>query len=187
MAEINPNINMEFDAGGDFIRAVLPTKDGKPIVIRPARPEDRPRLEKMFRACSSDTLYTRFLSPGLGVPLRYLDRLMRHNPPAVVALIAESEETGERKVVALMNFVETEPGGHGEIAIVVVDEYQNRGLGSGMLNCLLELARKRGVKKFVADIDASNRRVFHLIKRSGLPCKINIYQGVAHAEVDASS
>jgi GNAT superfamily N-acetyltransferase len=138
----------------------------------------------MFRSCSPDTLYTRFLSPGLGVPLRYLDRLMLHNPPAMMSLIAEVGENGEKRVAALMNFVQTKADNRGEIAIVVEDAYQNRGLGSAMLNCLYELAKHRKVKKFIADIDAGNRRVFHLIKRSGLPCRISIDQGVAHAELE---
>jgi GNAT superfamily N-acetyltransferase len=184
MSPFTRELSPEFDESGEFRKAQLRLKDGRDLVIRPAVPEDRPGLEKMFRSCSSETLYTRFLSPGLGVPLRYLDRLMRHNPPAVLSLVADAETEAGRMIVALMNFVETEPGAHGEIAIVVEDDFQNCGLGSGMLQCLLELARKRGVRKFVADIDAGNRRVFHLIKSSELPARINIYQGVAHVELD---
>ncbi|HUT55503.1 MAG TPA: GNAT family N-acetyltransferase [bacterium] len=178
---------LEFDAAGEFSRALVQTKDGREFVVRPCRPADRPLLERMFRSCSKETLYTRFLSPGLGVPLRYLDRLMRHNPPSVISLMAECGEDGEPRAVALMNFVETGPENHGEIAIVVQDEFQNNGLGSVMLQLLYELARKKGVKKFVADIDASNRRVFHLIKRSAMPCTISIFQGVAHAELDMTA
>jgi RimJ/RimL family protein N-acetyltransferase len=101
-----------------------------------------------------------------------------------MSLIAEVGENGEKRVAALMNFVQTKADNRGEIAIVVEDAYQNRGLGSAMLSCLYELAKHRKVKKFIADIDAGNRRVFHLIKRSGLPCRISIDQGVAHAELE---
>lgn len=177
---------MELDESGDLIRAELRIKEGEIIVLRPASSEDRPLIEEMFRACSGKTLYTRFLSPGLGVPLRYLDRLITHKPPETLSLIAlaKSGEDGRERVVGLMNFVETESGSRGEIAIVVVDDYQNRRLGTAMLHVLYELAQTRGIQNFIADIDAGNRRVFHLIQRSGLPCKISIDSGVAHAEVD---
>jgi len=178
---------LEFDEKGNLVRAKVVMKDGTEAEVRPARPEDRPGLEAMFRSCSSETLYTRFLSPGLGVPLRYLDRFMMHVPPGIISLVAVLGEDSKPRIVALMNFVETGPGACGEIAIVVADDCQNRGLGSGMLNCLFELARRREVEKFIADIDAGNRRVFHLIQTSGLPCKINIDQGVAHVEMDMLS
>lgn len=173
---------VETDEQGNFLRETVETKDGLKLLIRPAAPGDRQGLEKMFRSCSSQTLYTRFLSPGLGVPLRYLDRLMIHKPPRILSIVAVAE--AEARIVALINFVETEPQTRGEIAIVVVDDFQNRGLGTAMLNCLFDVVRAAGVKKFIADIDAGNRRVFHLIERSGLPAKIGINQGVAHAEVD---
>lgn len=156
------------------------TKDGHDIVVRPVEGDDRQALEDMFRACSSDTLYTRFLSPGLGVPLRYLDRLMIHQPPGILSLVATAGEN----IIGLLNFVQHKSGNSGEMAIVVRDDYQNRGVGSGMLKLLYELAREHGVKKFIADIDAGNRRVFHLIQRSEFPAHIDINQGVAHVEMD---
>jgi GNAT superfamily N-acetyltransferase len=174
---------VELDASGDLIRMELKIREGT-VTLRPVTPADRQLIEEMFRACSSQTLYTRFLSPGLGVPLRYLDRLIAHKPPGVLALVAVAETAAKPRVVSLMNFIETEPGARGEIAIVVIDDYQNRGLGTAMLRVLYELERRRGIEKFIADIDAGNRRVFHLIKRSGLPCTIGIDSGVAHAEVE---
>ncbi len=156
------------------------SKDGRKITVRPVRSEDRQALEEMFRSCSSDTLYTRFLSPGLGVPLRYLDRLMIHKPPGIISLVAADGE----KVVGLLNFVTNESGKGAEIAIVVRDDCQNVGVGSGMLRFLYDVAREHGVKKFIADIDAGNRRVFHLIQRSEFPSRIDINQGVAHVEMD---
>jgi acetyltransferase len=168
----------------EFGPTLVRMKDGREALVRPATPEDRIGLEQMFHACSSETLFTRFLSPGLGVPLRYLNRLMDHQPPARIALIAEDEEDGEKRVVALLNFVLTEPPQKAEIAIVVVDSRQNRGLGNGMLQCLLDAARQSGIRQIIADIDAGNRRVFHLIQRSKLPARMTIDQGVAHVELE---
>ena len=187
MFNLGEAVKLEWSPEDEFLRARVRMKDGTAAELRPAQPEDRPRLELMFRSCSSETLYTRFLSPGLGVPLRYLNRLMEHRPPKILSLVAVVGAEEQSRVVALMNYVETEPTPRGEIAIVVLDDFQNRGLGLGMLQCLYALAKAQGVKNFVADIDADNRRVFHLIQRSGLPCKISIDQGVAHAEVEMSS
>jgi RimJ/RimL family protein N-acetyltransferase len=171
-------------AEGEGQGAEVVLKDGRRVLVRPAAAEDRPAVELMFRSCSAETLYTRFLSPGLGVPLRFLTRLMDHRPPRTLALIAEIKEEEKPRVLGLMNFVETEPPGRGEIAIIVQDDFQNRGLGRAMLRVLYDWSRAQGVTRFLADIEAGNRRVFHLIKRSGLPCTIGIDSGVAHAEVE---
>jgi RimJ/RimL family protein N-acetyltransferase len=175
---------LEFDENGHFISATVSTKDGLDILLRAAVSEDKEGLEMMFRACSSETLYTRFLSPGLGVPLRYIDRLMKHSPPDDMSIIAEVSENGGGSIIALMNFVKTDKEKNAEIAIVVRDDFQNRGLGTSMLNCLSDIAKSYRINKIVADIDAGNRRVFHLIQRSGFPSEINIKSGVAHAEVN---
>ncbi len=180
-------MELEFDDRGNFIKAETSTKDGARLVVRPAAAEDKPLLERMFMTCNSETLYTRFLSPGVGVPIRYLDRLMKNDPPGVRSLLAEAAGDQDPKVVGLVNYVETDPGVKGEIAIIVHDYYQNRGLGTAMINVMIELARRGGAKCLVADIDAGNRRVFYLIQKSGLPSKVTIDQGVAHAEVDVSA
>jgi acetyltransferase len=178
---------MKFDEQDDFLGTEVQTKDGSKVLIRPARPQDREAVERMFRACSSETLYTRFLSPGLGVPLRYLDRLIANHPPTVSAMVAEAPDGDQTRIVGLTNFIETVPGQAGEVAIIVHDDYQNRGLGTVMTNCLREVAQHWKVKKFIADIDASNRRVFHLIKRSGLPSTVTIDQGIAHVEMEVAA
>jgi len=174
---------LEFDRQGSFVSEAVRIKDGREVTLRPARREDRQKIEHMFRSCSSATLYNRFLSPGQGVPMRYLDRLMMHNPPAYFSMVGEVDDGGDKRIVSLLNFVETEPGARGEIAIVVTDEFQNKGLGTAMLRTLYSLAKKRGLKRFIADVDAGNRRVFHLIQKSELPCEFSFEQGVAHAEV----
>jgi len=176
-------LDLEFDQKGNFQHARLFSKDGEELTLRPSQPEDRDGLEKMFRSCSSETLYTRFLSPGLGVPLRYLDRLLINNPPRTMSMVAVKDEDEECSIVGLMNMVMEKNSPHGELAIVVVDDYQNRGLGSAMLRCLYKIAKNFGLNKFIADVDATNRRVFHLIKRSGLPFETDIHQGVARVEV----
>ena len=175
---------MEFDSSGHFIRTTVSTKDGMDINVRAVVSKDKDKLEAMFRLCSAQTLYTRFLSAGLGVPLRYIDRLMEHSPPETISIIAEVSEDGEDRIISLMNFFQTSKDKNAEIAIVVRDDFQNRGLGSEMLNCLSDIAKSYQIKKIVADIDAGNRRVFHMIQRSGFPSEINISSGVAHAEVD---
>ena len=155
----------------------------------------------MLRTCSDETLYRRFLAPGLKHPLRYLDRLIAHDPPRIVTLVAETEKVitvndrvitesvkaltdNEKAIVALANYVETEPGKTAEIALLIADPFQNRGLGSALFNCLCAIGRSYRVENLAADINAENARVFSLIKHKALPARIEISMGVAHAVMD---
>ena len=192
---------LEFDPQGHFLREPIALKDGRRVLIRPTRAGDKPGVEAMLRTCSDETLYRRFLAPGLKHPLRYLDRLIAHDPPRIVTLVAETEKVitvndrvitesvkaltdNEKAIVALANYVETEPGKTAEIALLIADPFQNRGLGSALFNCLCAIGRSYRVEDLVADINAENARVFSLIKHKALPARIEISMGVAHAVMD---
>jgi GNAT superfamily N-acetyltransferase len=59
--------------------------------------------------------------------------------------------------------------GVAEAAIVVRDDFQNRGLGTIAMSRLLKYAQEHGVKEFLGTIHVSNARIMHFIRRGGYP------------------
>jgi GNAT superfamily N-acetyltransferase len=59
--------------------------------------------------------------------------------------------------------------GQAELAFVVVDEYQGRGVGARLLHHLVVLARRAGLRELAADVLAENAPMLRVFERSGLP------------------
>lgn len=134
-------------------------KDGIPVHIRAIRPDDDVRLIEIFNRLSPQSVYQRFfnaaaeLSPGMARYLANVDYRKR------MALVAEVD--GEPVAVGRW-----EPSGEPgliELALVVLDEWQNRGVGRVLLRETLKLARANGIERFRADVLAENRRMLRLL------------------------
>jgi GNAT superfamily N-acetyltransferase len=138
-------------------------RDGTPIRIRPVRPEDEPVLVDLFRRLSPESVYQRFLAP-----LSQLSPDMAHHLASVddskrMALIAESGS----QVIAVARYECTEDPSVVELALVVADEWQNRGLGRILLREIVATAERHGINRFRADVLAENRRMLQLLTTEG--------------------
>jgi GNAT superfamily N-acetyltransferase len=90
-----------------------------------------------------------------------------------MALVATREPEGSDDVIGVARYALTGSSeeAKAELAIVVEDAYQNRGLGRLLLARLAAYARAHGITAFAATVLSQNTRVFHLITRSGLPAE----------------
>ena len=94
-------------------------------------------------------------------------------PPAPMALVAETREADGLNLIGVARYAML-PGdnpGLAECAIVVVDEYQKRGLGSLLLQRLIRYACSHDVKVFLATVHVSNAQIMRFIQRSGFPAE----------------
>ncbi len=120
---------------------MIELKDGAQVRIRPILPEDEPILVDLFRRLSPETIYQRFhaplsqLSPGMAHHLASIDASKR------MALIAESGSS----VIGVARYEATEDPSVVELALVVLDEWQDRGLGRFLLREIITVAEQRGI------------------------------------------
>ena len=70
-----------------------------------------------------------------------------------------------------------------ELALLVRDDYQNRGVGTELLARLIYLARRRGIVGFTAEVLVENWPMLHLIERAGLDVKKTLIAGVWELEL----
>jgi RimJ/RimL family protein N-acetyltransferase len=136
------------------------------VVVRPIRPGDKPLLSDGLRRLSDDSVQRRFLTPKRsfsGSELRYLTEI---NAVDHVALVAEDPADPVRRLIAVGRFVRlAEDPEAAEVAIVVADNWQGRGLGSLVGGHLAHAARNRGIKRFTATMAADNRAAHRLMAR----------------------
>jgi len=124
------------------------------VRIRPYGITDAPRVRRMSDRLSSASLYTRFFSGTPRIPDHYvgmLDRLDHWDREAMVGLDGDD-------VAGIAEYVrDVRRPWRADIAVLITDPWQHRGLGSILVAYLAQLAGRRGITEFGADVILTNR------------------------------
>src|SRR3954451_9428768 len=119
--------------------------DGSIISIRPIAPEDRALLEVAFAELSDESRYRRFLSPMSNLSPAQLDYLIdvdHHDHEALIAL-----DEGAESLIGVARYVRTGET-VAEPAVAVADDWQRRGVGTALLDALVDRAIEAGIASF---------------------------------------
>jgi GNAT superfamily N-acetyltransferase len=132
---------------------------GTQVSIRVAAPRDAEGLRAMFSRVSPETLYRRFHIPYPDVPERTLALMLGvedHYERESLVAVAGGEIVGHAMYARLGD------GAEAEMAIIVEDGWQSKGVGKLLLSELAERARLRGVETFTGEVLGENRRMLAL-------------------------
>jgi acetyltransferase len=145
----------------------VPLPDGSDLTIRPIRPEDAEMEQNFVRGLSEQTKYFRFmqaikeLTPEMLVRFTQIDYDREMALIGVVMINNQEVEVGVARYMLL-------PGGDGcEFAIVVADEWRNRGIGARLMRSLMHHARHRGLRVMEGEVLSANTRMLALVKSLG--------------------
>jgi len=136
------------------------------LQIRPVQADDAERLVDLHNRCSDEAFYFRFhaAKPRLrAAEARYLAAV---DGEARVALAASTIEEGEERIVADARF-DLVGDGDAEAALLLRDDVAGRGLGTLLLDRLLERAADLGVRRVLLDILPENKAMLALAHRVG--------------------
>jgi acetyltransferase len=93
------------------------------------------------------------------------------------------DEHGARSIIAIGQLTRLHGSNDAEFAVLVSDEYQQRGLGGELLRRLVEIGRDEGLNKIVAEILPENEGMKRISGRLGFNLKFDRDTGVVHAEL----
>jgi GNAT superfamily N-acetyltransferase len=144
--------------------------DAQPRVRR-ARPDDRTALIAMVSRCTTETRYRRFLGPALSMPEPYLTEAVK-GANRHFALVGEVHTM----LVALASCRDTTDG-VADVAILVEDAYQRRGIGTCLLAKLVEHADRTGLNALTATVLAEQAWLLRRLRRYG-PVEASMSCGV---------
>jgi GNAT superfamily N-acetyltransferase len=169
---------MHFDA--DY-REQVTLRDGRVVVLRLVRPEDKELLRSGFERWSPESRYRRFFSVKTELSddeLRYLTELDGVRHFALGAVTAAGDDgLGIARYICLAD----EPG-VAEAAIAVADHAQGVGLGSLLFQRLVAAAAERGVERFRCEMLAANASMAELVRSLAPTVSIEIASGVMRME-----
>jgi protein lysine acetyltransferase len=140
----------------------LRLSNGTDVVIRPIRPGDKALLAAAVARLSPHTARMRFLAPKnrlTAAELRYLTEIDYVDHYALVAVRADEPQC----LAGVGRWVrDTEQRDAAELAILVADELQGKGLGIALGEALSDAARARGIARFTGITLAENRAAHRL-------------------------
>ncbi len=146
---------------GPHLAAVAKLSDGGCVTIRAIEPADAYPLLRMFDRLSPESIYHRFFSPMPRPRRAALLHLSGLDHELHEALVAEVD----REVVGVARF-DGRPGEEdAEVAVIVEDSWQDRGLGTLLLHQLARVGARRGLVAFRATVLGENRRALPFLRR----------------------
>ena len=147
-------------------RTTMVLDDGTQINLRSIKPTDEPRMRDLFYALSQETLYYRFMSRLKHVPRKEIQNFVYIDHRNDVALVATLPEAFGEDIVAIGRYYLNEKTNYAEVAFVVRDDWQNRGIGSFLLRQLTTLAKRNGISGFTAEVLRENRAMQRVFNKS---------------------
>jgi acetyltransferase len=147
-------------------------KNSTPVMIRPIRPEDEPLLVKFHETLSERSVYMRYFSPlklSQRVAHERLTRICFVDYDREMALVVEHQgpQSGERQILAVGRLVKLRGTNEAEYAILVSDQWQGQGIGTELLQRLIQVGRDEGLSRIVAEILPDNRAMQQISQRLG--------------------
>jgi RimJ/RimL family protein N-acetyltransferase len=141
-------------------------RDGSRVLVRPIAPGDKPAMRIAFRRLSAHSRELRFLAYKkrlTNADLAYFSEVDHSDHEALVAVDARNGD-----IVGIARYVRLPGDGHAaEPAVMVVDDWQGRGVGTVLMRRLADRAQDEGIRRFEAQALSENHRVIELFKKIG--------------------
>lgn len=136
-------------------------KDGTEAEIRELREDDRAELERFVDGLSQETIYFRFLASGINREVLIEQLSLRRGVRALVAVVGQ-------KIIGHVAYYKSDSEA-AEVGILVLDEYQGKGLGAHLTKAIAQIADADGISMLETLIDWNNTRMIKMVRSLGLP------------------
>ncbi|MEO3855054.1 GNAT family N-acetyltransferase [Acrocarpospora sp. B8E8] len=157
--------------------------DGGTAHLRPIHPGDAGLLRDFYSRLSDQTIYFRFFGPRPRLSDREIAWFTNVDHNDRVALIA----TIGTEMVAVVRYDRVQPPDHAEVAFLVEDAHQGRGVAAVLMEHLRAAARERGIRTFIADVLPANHRMNMLFRQAGYTARSTFADGVVRLTLDLAT
>jgi acetyltransferase len=163
----------------DLVRDIH-LEDGTRIQLRPIKPEDEPEWHVLLTKCSPESIRSRF---------RYLFKRTTHEMATrycfidydrEMAVVAELQSPEGRELIGVGRLVADPDARRGEYAVLMVDAWQGKGIGTQITNYCVDIARNLGLEEVHAETLPENTRMIAVFRHCGFEVELNQKEGVVN-------
>ena len=153
-------------------------KDDLQVDFRAIMPSDEEDMRRLFYRFSDTAVYYRYFSPIKTMPHAKMQEYVSVDFSRCLSIVGLVKDAGEGRIIAEGRFLRDRQRPFAEVAFVVDEAYQGRGIATFMLKMLIRLARERGLKGFTAEVLSSNKAMLKVFEKGGLPVEARVVQGI---------
>jgi acyl-CoA hydrolase/RimJ/RimL family protein N-acetyltransferase len=160
-------------------------RDGTEIFFRPVKPNDEHELSEMLYSLSEKSVQTRYMTHTMTFPHKDVQQLTNINYQqdiAIVGVVPGAE--GDEHLVAMAQYFLDPKTQSAEVAFIVHDEWQQKGMGTYLLDYITKIAKQRGVKHFFARVLPGNKPMLAIFHNSGFKVNTEFDGEVYHIGYD---
>ena len=133
--------------------------------LRPIKPEDEARLCEFLMSLSQETMRVRFFRILKELPHETLTRYCNLDYDREIAIVAELKDT--KKIIGVGGVIAEPNGKNGEFAVIVGDRWQGLGLGSKLMDGIINIAKDLRLEKIYGYVLVNNFKMLHLCEKKG--------------------
>ncbi|MGW4549091.1 bifunctional acetate--CoA ligase family protein/GNAT family N-acetyltransferase [Streptomyces violaceorubidus] len=163
-------------------------RDGGTARVRPITVDDAERLVSFYEQVSDESKYYRFFAPYPRLSAKDVHRFTHHDFVDRVGLAAtiggEFIATVRYDRIGAGGAPATSPADEAEVAFLVQDAHQGRGVASALLEHIAAVARERGIRRFAAEVLPANNKMIKVFMDAGYTQKRSFEDGVVRLEFD---
>jgi len=146
-------------------------RDGTEVFFRPVKPTDEPALSEMLYSLSEESIYTRYMTHTIVFPHRDIQRFTNVDYRQDIAIVGVIPDVSGEEIVAIAQYFLDPKTQAAEVAFLVQDQWQQKGMGTFLLDYITEIAKQRGVRKFYAKVLPKNEPMLAIFHNSGYKVK----------------
>ncbi|HSI61420.1 MAG TPA: bifunctional acetate--CoA ligase family protein/GNAT family N-acetyltransferase [Ideonella sp.] len=159
---------------------VLPLPGGGSYIVRPIRPDDAQMLQGLVQRISPESRHFRFVSSFRELPPSMLARFTLIDYDREMALVAvlkdrhvtaEGEISEAERIVGVSRYITNPDQSSCEFSLLVDDQLKGKGMGSRLMESIMDVARDKGLAEIEGLVLASNTNMLKLVKTLGFKIK----------------
>ena len=150
---------------------------GEELRFRAIRVTDEEKLRRFFYGLRQEDVYYRFMGAMRTLPHRRAQPLVMLDYEEKFAIAAYTGEEPDEEFVGVARWFLDRPSNMAEVAFTVLPDWQGKGLGTFLLQRLIEVAREKGISGFTAEVLARNSKMVNVFYKSGYPVHSQLEDG----------
>jgi GNAT superfamily N-acetyltransferase len=153
--------------------------DGSTVTLRPINSQDKQALQEFHARLSEDTRFFRYQYHKGELTEKDLSNFCDIDYDNTLALVAERENNGQKEIIGVGRYYRLDDPEIAEVAFVVQDSEQRKGIGTQLLKHLALQARENNIRYFVAEVLRANGKMISIFRKSD--------PGMEHVNEDGST
>lgn len=153
------------------LKSLMVLEDGTQINFRPMHPTDEKHMRDLFHSLSKQTLHYRFMSNITRIPQKQILNYLYTDYRSDMAIVGTVPEAHGEEIIAIGRYYLNPHTNTAEVAFIVRDQWQNRGIGTFLLKYLVTIAKRNGIAGFTAEVLMDNKAMIAVLHKSN--CKVH--------------